>query len=279
MKLAALLLACTGCAQLLGLDSTKFDYKDAMVDAPSVCDGAPACTSTTGRSLCGIVIDTGTNAGAPLRVASPTGGACTNAEGPCALTVYGQTKADLFAGAATHVAGTIDDCGRFVVPDLDASAADVAVVLTAASNATSATLVLGRPTTPGTDTNVLAYSVAMTTVAAWGTQLSSASPPAITAGYLVTQADAAGAPLAGEEVWVNGGPVAGPPTVPWSAYFTDKPFGTLDPAQKTTGAGGTSLVSPASGAFMLGGARTGKTCKQISVQVVTGVLIHVTLSC
>ncbi|MGE5181384.1 MAG: hypothetical protein ACM31C_04960 [Acidobacteriota bacterium] len=274
-----LLVACTGCAQLLGLDSTKFDYKDAMVDAPSVCDGAPACTSTTGRSVCGIVIDTGANAGTPLRVASPTGGACTTADGPCALTVYGQTKADFFAGASTQVAGTIDDCGRFVVPDLDANAADVAVVLAAASNVTTATLVLERPTSPGTDTNVLAYAVATTTAASWGSQLSPASPPTISSGYLVTQADAAGAPLAGESVWVNGGPVAGPPTVPWSAYFTDRPFGALDPAQTMTAAGGTSLVLPATGSFMLGGARTGKTCKQITVQLVTDVLIHVTLSC
>ncbi len=279
MKLALVLVACTGCAQLLGLDNTKFDYKDAMVDAPSVCDGAPACTSTTGRSVCGIVIGTGANAGTPLRVASPTGGACTTADGPCALTVYGQTKANFFAGAATQVAGTIDDCGRFVVPDLDPTAADVAVVLTAASNVKTATLVLGRPTEAGTDTNVLAYAVASTTATSWGMQLSPSSPPTISSGYLVTQADAAGAPLAGEEVWVNGGPVAGPPTVPWSAYFTDKAFGTLAPGQTATAAGGTSLVVPATGSFMLGGARTGKTCKQITVQLVSDVLIHVTLSC
>lgn len=276
--LCLLLVACTGCAQLLGLDNTKFDYKDAHVDAPSVCDGAPACTSTTGRSVCGQLIDTGANAGVALRVASPTGAACTGTEGPCALAVYGQIASDFYAGSSTQVAGTIDDCGRFVVPDLDATAANVAVVVTGAANATSAALVLARPTSPGTDTGVLVYAVTTATQTAWATELSSGSPPDLSSGYLVTQSDTSGA-LAGEQVWVNGGPVGGPPSQPWSAYFVDKPFGMLDATQQMTGTGGSSLVVPQTGSFMLGGARTGKTCKQITVQPVANVLIHVDLSC
>jgi hypothetical protein len=292
VKLALVLVACTGCAQLLGLDSTKFDFKDAMVDAPSVCDGAPACVANTGRSVCGQLVDTGANGGALLRVASPTGTACSSTEGPCALAVYGQTKTAFFASSATRVAGTIDDCGRFVVPDLDATAADVAVVFTATTNVTTATLVLGRPTMTGTDTGVIGYGVTTATVgtdtgvigygvttateADWGSQLSTT----ISAGYLVTQVDTTGAPAVGFVDWVMGGPVVGPPVPPWDAYFSGgKAFGAFDPQQRMTDASGTSLVVPPTGSFMLGGARTGRTCKQIGLQLVPNALVHVALSC
>lgn len=279
MKWAALLVASTGCAQLLGLDDTKFLYKDGAVDAPSVCDGAPACVSTTGRSVCGQLFGTGAQAGELLRAATPTGTACMpgSTDGPCALSVYGQSEASFFAGTSTdRVAGTVDDCGRFVVPDLDVTAADVAVVFNGPNFVTNASLVLGRMTVAGEDKNVPAFAAVTTTLTDWGTQLSTT----VSDGYLVTEADASG-PLATEEVWVSGGPVPGPPNPPWSAYFSGgKPFGTLDPNAKMTDASGSSLVVPAASApFMLGGKRTGHTCMQVSVQPVAGALIHITLSC
>ena len=61
-----------GCASLLGLESTSFDQMDAPGDAPSVCDGAPLCTVTTGRSVCGQLFGTGDTAGMPFRTATPT---------------------------------------------------------------------------------------------------------------------------------------------------------------------------------------------------------------
>jgi hypothetical protein len=281
MKLLLLLVAAAGCAPLLGLDNTKFLYKDAMTDAPTACDGAPACVATSGRLVCGQMFGTGSTAGQPLRVAAPTGGACTGTEGPCALNLYGQSVASFYVGGSTdRVSGTIDDCGRYVVP-LPETEADVAVVFSSAVHLTSASLLLGRMTTVGVDENVPAYPVLLTTATDWGTQLSGTSPPTIDSAYLVTQADGSGVAQATEEVWVDGGPANGPPTTPWSAYFTgDAAFGTLDPAATMTDTSGSSLVVPSgSGSFMLGGKRTGKTCTQIMVQPVGNTIIHVTLAC
>ncbi len=277
MRWAFAALACAGCSQILGLQNTKFDFKDAMVDAPSVCDGAPACTSTTGRSACGYLVDTGANAGTALHVASPTGAACSGTSGPCAFTVYGQSEADFFGGAGTgQFPGTIDDCGRFVVQDLPATAANVAIVFTSSDAQVTALLVLDRATTPGTDTGLVAYPVTAATQTTWGTQLSTM----LGGGYLVLLADAMKVPQASEVVWVDGGPIQGPPTTPWSAYFSgDKPFGTLDPSLRETGESGAAMVVPQNSSFMLGGAKTGRTCKQIAVQTVGGALIEVTLSC
>jgi hypothetical protein len=272
------LLLATGCKQVLGLDDTKFAFMDAAVDAPSVCDGAPACTSSTGRSVCGQLYQTGASGGQLLRVSAPTGAACTSTGGPCAFTVYGQAATSFYAGTATdRVNGTIDDCGRFVVPDLPATAADVAVVFDATGFTTSASLVIGRMTSPGDDRGVPAFPVATTTLAGWGTETSTT----VSYGYLVTQADAMGVPQATEEVWVNGGTVAGPPNPPWSAYFSGgQAFDTASTSATMTDASGTSLVVPAAtGSFSLGGKRTGKTCTQVMVQPVAGALIHVNLSC
>jgi len=275
-------LAASGCANLLGLDSTKLDFKDAMTDAPSACDGAPACTSTTGRSVCGQLLEVGANGGLPLRGAAPTGMACAGSSlGPCAFTVYGQDEISFFASTTTgRVTGSIDDCGRFVVPDLDATQANVAVVFAASGFETSASLVLGRPTMPGTDT-VVAYGVDMASVTAWGTQLSSATPPDTTAGYLVAHVDSAGAPVATDKDRLNGADLPGPPTAPWVAYFTGSTaFGALDPTATATGPSGTSLVVPAAGTVTLSSARTGKTCTPMPMlQIIPMTLIYVALSC
>jgi hypothetical protein len=97
-----------------------------MVDAPSVCDGAPACAAGTGRSVCGYLVQTGAMAGTPLRVASPTGQSCAtlgSTEGPCALSIFGQPMTSYFAGnTADQIVGELDDCGRYVIRDIDQSA-------------------------------------------------------------------------------------------------------------------------------------------------------------
>ena len=288
MKFALLLLACGGCAQLLGLDQTKFDQKDAMVDAPSVCDGAPACTFTTGRSVCGQLVVTGAGAGLPLRVVAPTGQPCAvgNLDGPCGLQVSGLPAASYFAGTITgQVAGQIDDCGRYVVPDLDATMQDVAIVFAGATITESTSLVLGRATIPGVDKAVLAYPVSTDTITRWGTQLDSTSPPGVTGSYLVSyvhKAGAVGTPILMEQLRVGGAAPNMPPPFnqPWGAYFTGlEPFGDLDRTLTRTGDSGSALLLPATGTFMLGGQQAGGNCVPVTVQTVGGAVVHITLSC
>lgn len=288
MKRLLLLVPLAGCAQILGLEDTKFDQKDAMVDAPSSCDGAPRCTSTTGRSVCGQLLGTGTTAGTPLRVASPTGTLCSDlgsSDGPCALSIQGQATATLFAGTGTDViAGEIDDCGRFVIPDLDPTIADVAVVAKGGTDfVDSGALVIGRPTMAGTDTNIVLPVVTTATDTAWGTQLDSASPPTTEGGYLVSYVDANGAPVAGLEIRINtgggSGPVGKPPQIPWGGYFSGAGFDSFDAAATATQASGTAAIHPSSGMFMLGGQKTGRTCTQVSLQGVSTAVIHVVVRC
>jgi hypothetical protein len=282
VKYAFVLLATTGCAQLLGLDNTKFDQKDAPTDSASVCDGAPACRFTAGRrSVCGVMTETGVSAGAAMRVATPTGRLCSatlSTEGPCALTLYGQSKADYFAGMSTQIAGAIDDCGRYVVPDLDPNQTDVAIVFSGTGFVTSTTLLLGRPTGGGTDLGVVAPIIRTDTATRWGTQLSSGNPPAVTGSYLVSYVTS---PFAATQLRVNGASVGKPPTAPWGAYFVGpQPFGDLDPALTETSETGSALVVPGTATFMLGGFHTGKTCiPPLTLQVINNVVISVRMSC
>jgi len=272
------LLMLGGCAQLLGLDDTKYDQHDAMVDAPSICDGAPACTAASGRSVCGVLLQTG---GVPLRVGEPTGQSCSTMEGPCALQVLGDSMASYFAGTtASAVVGQLDDCGRFVVPDLPTTADDVAVWVTGPEIEQSAVVVVDRPTSAGTDTGVKLFVVTTATSAAWGTQISSTSPPDVTGSYLVSYINMMNAPIATNELRVNGGAVGDPPTLPWGVYFSGSmPFGSVDPSLNATQDTGTALLVPAAGSFQLGGFRTGKTCTPVSLQAVPNALIHIALRC
>jgi len=289
VKRFLLLVPLVGCSQILGLEDTKFDQKDATVDAPSNCDGAPRCTAMTGRSACGQLFNTGAMAGTPMRVASPTGMTCAelgSSEGPCALSIQGQSKATYFAGTGADViAGEIDDCGRFVIPDLDVSVADIAVVAKGGTDfVDSAALLLGRPTMMGTDTKLELLVVSDATDTTWGTQLNAANPPSLAGGYLVSYVDSNGVPTPGIEIRINtgggSGPVGKPPATPWGAYFTATPsFGTFDPNLTTTQDGGTAAVHPATGMFMLGGQKTGRTCTQIPLQAVPAAVIHVLVRC
>lgn len=273
------LAALSGCAKILGLDQTTFDQMDAPTDSPSVCDGAPACTSTTGRSICGQLYTTGAEAGTPLRVESPTGMTCTSVAttGPCAFTVGAAALATYFSGGAL-TAGTIDDCGRYVVPDVEPSATNVAVAFEAASGfKKNASIVFNRTAVPGVDQNIDAYVVSDETVTAWGMQISTSSPPDMSTGYLVRYT-AAGVPLAGEQVAKDSSsPLMNPPgTAPWAAYFTDAaPLGVIDPAQTMTSSNGTAYANLGANTFSLEGFRVGRRCTRPGLQQVANTLIFV----
>jgi hypothetical protein len=282
---AAGLLGCLfgGCSQILGLEDTKFEHRDAMIDAPSNCDGAPRCTSSTGRSVCGQLYGAGASAGLLLRADSPTGETCAtlaSTTGPCAYAVYAQPLAGYYAGTTDdHIMGELDDCGRFVVPDLDSSAADVAVVFSGGEIVESVTLVLGREAMAGIDV-VKAPLIPTAALTDWAMQIDPASPPTLSGGYLVTYVNALGESISMQELRVNGGAVGDPPTTPWGAYFTGTgAYGTIDGAATTTSASGSALVVPATSMFNLGGFRPGKNCAPAAVQPHPNAFIHLALSC
>jgi hypothetical protein len=244
----AVTVALAGCAQLLGLDDTNFDYKDAPTDAPSVCDPDPGtCTSSNGRTVCGRLIGTGERAGLPVRVPDPMGAACLpgNTVGPCAFSVAAMPLDDFFAGeAGRRRIGSVDDCGRFVVRDLDATEEDFAVTFDAVGFNKTATLVVDRPRMLGIDTGIVGLAVAETTVQAWASQLNPGSPPDLRTGYLVryTQGAAANGPAARNMRVARTGSNAltsAPGDPPWAAYFGGTtPLAAIDPSLTSTDATG-----------------------------------------
>lgn len=271
----------TGCAQVLGLDDTKLEYRDAATDAPSVCDGQPACNSSTGRSLCGQLFGTGADAGQPIRTAAPTGGFCSAlaTEGPCAFTVKAMAATDYFAGASMgQTAGQMDDCGRFVVPDVDAAIVDVAVFFSNQNQfKNNATIVKMRSPLPGKDDNLEAYAVSDATAKAWSTQVTTtATPVDVTSGYLVRYTRM-GAALEGEQVAKDSSnPLMNAPgTEPWAAYFTSPGLGTLDLALTATAANGTALAVLGGGSFSLEGFQVGKRCRVMGLQQLPNTFIFV----
>ncbi len=283
MKLLAVAcLSMINCAQLLGLDNTKLEQTD-VPDAPGLCDAVPeTCVGTTGRSACGRIFNTGSDAGTPLTVAEPTGAVCdgTSVEGPCALAVTGVSMQALFDGDTTgEVIGQIDDCGRFVVNDLDATVTDVAIKLTDPGGLyqPTATLKLARAAEVGQDTGIAAYAVLVATTTEWATQLA-IDPANTTTGYLVKYTSSTGMALANEAVAVDSGsPLMSPPgTIPWAAYFAGTgEFGALDPAATVTGESGTAFAGMPAGPFSLEGFRQGRRCKRENLRTVGNTLIHV----
>lgn len=245
------LLWLAGCAQLLGLDDTTFDPRDAASDSPLACDRGPACAP---GSLCGQLVGTGELAGQPIRFASP-------------LAIFAQPLASYAAGGTSdRVVGAIDDCGGFVVRGLDDGATDIAVVVTAADLVASGALVLA-----GSSTSEIVVPVVETTTArAWGAGAGGA--------FLVSYVDARAVPLASAELRVDGAGVGGPPRRPWGAYFGGPlPFGAIDSELGATQASGTALLAPPPGTFQLGG--TGASCTPVLLQAVPGALVHVRLRC
>jgi hypothetical protein len=280
MKRALALVGVAGCSSILGLDNTHFEFKDAMVDAPAICDGAPPrCTSTTGRTVCGQVIGTGSGAGQPLRATAPTGAQCpatATLDGPCARAVFAAPMTDYFArNGANQVTGTLDDCGRFVVQDVPVAVTDLAIVLHSGPDAETATLALGLPGSAGTTTSLAMYSVTTATAMKWAVEAGGAGGPPIVGGYIVEYGGAT-LPTA---IRVAGMPVGAPPTTPWGVYFAGAAaFGDVDLTLTTTAPNSSALVMPAHGStFQLGAGRMGKTCNQDGLQQVDGVLIAITI--
>lgn len=270
-----------GCAQILGLDSTRFEPMDASTDAPSLCDPvSPSCTATTGRSVCGQIVDTGAGAGASLRATNPTGEQCQpgNSDGPCGLTLAALPLASYFAGTVTgRLGGVIDDCGRYVVHDLDPAAKDVAIVVEGPGYRRTASLLLGRPTGVGTDERVQAFAVTEPTVTGWTAQLGGS--PDLSAAYLIRYRSVAGASLAGEQVAMDGGSpfTNAVGTVPWARYFAgNAAFASIDPAATSTLATGTALAVFGAGTFSVDGFRPGRRCRIMNLQQVANTLIYVT---
>ncbi|MFN0251285.1 MAG: hypothetical protein ACKV2T_30700 [Kofleriaceae bacterium] len=274
----ALVFVASGCAKILGLDETTFT-QDAMIGPPT-CQGAPRCTSITGRSACGQLFQTGAEGGQPLRAAEPTGELCTSvADGPCAFAVSALPVADFFAGAGTPIAGAMDDCGRFVVPDIDPAIADVALSFAAPSGfAQSATLVFAREATVGLDENLEAFVVSEPTIQQWTTAMTASMEPDITSGYLVRYTASTQMPVEGEQVAKDASsPLMNEPgAIPWAAYFAaSAPFGLLDPAQGATAAHGTAYANLGSGTFSLEGFRPGARCRVMGLQQIANTFIFV----
>jgi hypothetical protein len=199
--------------------------------------------------------------------------------------VYGLPMTEFFAGTATgRVDALVDDCGRYVVPDLDANTADVAIVIEAAGYRRTTTLLVGRTTVFGADRDVEALAVTEATATAWATQLDGAAPPDVSAGILVRYT-MAGAPRSGMLVAKDGEtPMMNPAgTPPWASYFTgDAAFGSLDPTHTATQASGTALtVIDSTNTILLEGFRQGGglRCGVAGIQQVANTLIYVTIAC
>ena len=186
--------------------------------------------------------------------------------------------ASYFAGTTTDkIQGTVDDCGRYVVPDLPATATNVAIVFDGTPILESATLLVGRPATAGeVDAGLVAPIVRTETEMRWGTQIDATSPPGLTGSFLITYDTTSTDPI---KARVDGGDLSMPTTQPWGVYFTGLPFADLDPTQTATTTSNTLLVVPGSGSHVIDGSRPGKSCGQITVQPVGTALVHTTLKC
>jgi hypothetical protein len=256
--------ASSGCAQILGLEKT---HESQGADAPGVCDMALTC-ATDGSELCGRLFGI---AAIATQVATPTGEVCSGTtEGPCGLTVMVQTKTDLFAGSAAVTPAVVDDCGRFKVSGLPtAMVDDMAVVVSGANVATTATLALERVMTAAQP--VRAAVMLNETSAAWFATIGTAAVPAYLTQYPITIKD-----RSNWTVLLDDATPAQQTTAPFAYYFGGpSPFETIDPALAKTGPSGTSLVVPGtSAAFKLAGSAVGTSCAEVTgLKTVVGILV------
>jgi hypothetical protein len=190
--------------------------------------------------------------------------------------------ASFFDGTLTgQVVGQIDDCGRYVVGDLDPNADDVAIVFadlsgTATFN-TTARLLIDRATIAGIDRDIDALAVTKATTMEWAMQANADTPPDTSTGYLVTYTLNTQT-IAGIGVALDSGSaLMNPPgTIPWAGYFSaGSAFGALDAAAIGTSANGTALTVLPTGPFSLEGVRVGARCGVPDLRSVATTLIHV----
>lgn len=273
MKRALLgLFALAGCDLALGLEQNKL-----LTDGPvGACDGpSPLCDTSTPGVICGRILGSGADAATPIQTAAPTGNACDAAstEGPCAYSVGGMPMSSFFAGSTNRAMGTIDDCGRYVVPTL--SEPDIAVVLSGPDNVSTGAIARARMVAVDVATALDVVAVGDATKAAWASQVPGAT---FTTGYLVLYSTG-DVPRLGEQVTLSGSnPI---PTTPsmvqaWAAYFSaDGGFGTIDPAATMTSSVGTAFVAPIGIAspFTVEGLRPGRRCMVDGLQVVNNTLV------
>jgi hypothetical protein len=191
--------------------------------------------------------------------------------------VFGQAASGYFAKQTTNrTVGSLDDCGRFAIKDLSNSLTSIVVVFHNPPYVETATFVPGLTGTVGTTTGISAYTVATADATKWGQEIAGAgSAPSIVGGYIV-EFEGAATPAT---IRINGTPIGTEPTAPWGAYFAGSAaFGDLDPALTATAPNASAFVMPTTGStFTLGASRTGKTCSQMSLQQVNGVLMAITI--
>ncbi len=261
-----------GCAQLLGLEDTTLDRRDAAPDAPSVCDTpAVSCDPSNGLTVCG---DLRTLTGELFTVKEPTGLACTTLEGPCGLTVFAQPLSELFAGTPTgRVTAQVDDCGHYAVRD-QVNDRDVGISIQGADLHPVVRVVIHDPDDiVPVKRDIDATIVDGRKIGEWSTQLG-VPVDALKQLYLARYRMMGGADSV-MAARVMGDVTMKPPNTPWAAYFPGK-NDTLDPALDT---GSETLISPGSGTFSVGGFRLGKTCQHVGLQSLSAVVELVLTDC
>lgn len=284
---ALVCLALAGCAQVLGLDETRFesDGPDAAVDAAGPCDEVPAtCTSTTGRSLCGQLYLPG---GQPLRTTEDSPEPCQlGGTGPCAFSVTAINYAEYTSASPGPIAGTIDTCGRWQINDFDSTVPRAAVLFDAPGHIQTAALVDVDTTKAEAITGQRAYAVSMAQLVTWGNQVGLSESPVASTGYLIEYRTAAGARSKDVRVtYDDEGPLSNPVgTAPWAAYFDGaEEFGTLAttfddpmPTVPRTDASGTALAVIET-EIDVKGVRGGARCTAADLHQVPGALIYLAI--
>jgi len=280
-------LALAGCAQVLGLDETRFESggPDAASDAAGPCDEVPAsCMSTIGRSLCGQLYAPG---GAPIRIENAASLQCLpNGEGPCQFTVTAIAYDQYTTAAPGPVIGSIDTCGRWQINDFDSTVARAAVLFDAPNHIQTAALVDVDTASADAVTGLRSYAVSTDRLVTWGGQAGVLEGPIASTGYLIEYRTRAGAPSRDVRVTYNNeGPLTNPVgTAPWAVYFDGtEEFGTIAttfdepmPTVPRTDPSGTALTVIET-EIDVKGVRGGARCTAPDLHQVPGALIYVAI--
>jgi len=283
LALLAATVGATGCAQILGLDST--DRRDA--GGGGACAQDLQCDMNADRAVCGRLVDAVTQA--PFAATAATGALCvagTATEGPCTFVIVGESADDLFAGTGNPItATTLDDCGRFRVEGLTGAAlAIVAEPITPADavyrRVAATVLYNGAGPIDGLEVPVVTQAV----VTGWESMTAGATlPDGILALFRI-----GGAPSEGVVAKIDTIEVGVYPAMPFALYFDGaSPFETITetdgdgPRLRTaTGPTGTAVLVPKDdNPFILGGDRPGKNCTELDgIRRVANTLVYIELT-